>query len=276
MFSLRHILPTLLFALLCTNAIAQPSIEQGNTQTWYGRVNRWGTSQQILLDELDLMKECGVSGYMIEMAGWEQHPAEAWSEEWIRSIGKSYRHLVKNCRKRNLWLFVSVVNDNMGKGKYGDTGPTLESVFDSAQRLVKIIKKCGHKGVIVQPVAETQTPAGRRFEEYCTQELEDFTLVYNGNGGHPKTTPEGYDFRAVHPSHIVSSVADETLVISDHGVIIRELSIDGGLESKGDPAKVKSWVKRLQRQGIAVVGYYAFKYDQFDPATIRALGEALK
>ena len=271
MFSLRHILPTLLFALLCTNAIAQPSIEQGNTQTWYGRVNRWGTSQQILLDELDLM-----SGYMIEMAGWEQHPAEAWSEEWIRSIGKSYRHLVKNCRKRNLWLFVSVVNDNMGKGKYGDTGPALESVFDSAQRLVKIIKKCGHKGVIVQPVAETQTPAGRRFEEYCTQELEDFTLVYNGNGGHPKTTPEGYDFRAVHPSHIVSSVADEALVISDHGVIIRELSIDGGLESKGDPDKVKSWVKRLQQQGIAVVGYYAFKYDQFDPATIRALGEALK
>ena len=276
MFSLRHILPTLLFALLCTNAIAQPSIEQGNTQTWYGRVNRWGTSQQILLDELDLMKECGVSGYMIEMAGWEQHPAEAWSEEWLDYIKKSYRHLVKNCRKRNIWLFVSVVNDNMGKGKYGDTGPALESVFDSAQQLVKIIKKSGHKSVIVQPVAETQTPAGRRFEEYCTQELEDFTLVYNGNGGHPKTTPEGYDFRAVHPSHIVSSVADEALVISDHGVIIRELSIDGGLESKGDPDKVKSWVKRLQQQGIAVVGYYAFKYDRFDTATIRALGEALK
>lgn len=272
----RYYLSILAMVALHLGAIAQPSIKQGNTQTWYGRVNRWGTSQQILLDELDLMKECGVSGYMIEMAGWEQHPAEAWSEEWIRSIGKSYRHLVKNCRKRNLWLFVSVVNDNMGKGKYGDTGPALESVFDSAQQLVKIIKKCGHKGVIVQPVAETQTPAGQRFEEYCTQELEDFTLVYNGNGGHPKTTLEGYDFRAVHPSHIVSSVADEALVISDHGVIIRELSIDGGLESKGDPDKVKSWVKRLQQQGIAVVGYYAFKYDKFDPATIRALGEALK
>ena len=275
MFSLRHILPTLLFALLCTNAIAQPRIEQGNTQVWYGRVNQLTMSRQILRDELNLMKECGVNGYMIELAVWDGVD-DKWSEEWIRSIGKSYRHLVKNCRKRNLWLFVSVVNDNMGKGKYGDTGLALESVFDSAQQLVKIIKKCGHKGVIVQPVAETQTPAGRRFEEYCTQELEDFTLVYNGNGGHPKTTLEGYDFRAVHPSHIVSSVADEALVISDHGVIIRELSIDGGLESKGDPQKVSMWVKRLQQQGVAVVGYYAFKYDQFDPATIRALGEALK
>ena len=141
MFRLRHIFPTLLFALLCTNATAQPSIEQGKTQTWYGRVNRWGTSKHTLLNELDLMKECCVSGYMIEMAGWEQHPAEAWSEEWLDYIKKSYRHLVKNCRKRNLWLFVSVVNDNMGKGKYGDTGPALESVFDSAQQLVKIINK---------------------------------------------------------------------------------------------------------------------------------------
>ena len=276
MLRLRHIFPTLLFALLCTNATAQPSIEQGKTQTWYGRVNRWGTSRQILLDELDLMKECGVSGYMIEMAGWEQHPAEAWSEEWLDYIEKSYRHLVKNCRKRNIWLFVSVVNDNMGKGKYGDTGPTLENIYDAAKQLIKIIKRYGHKGVIVQPEAETQTSAGQRFEEYCKQELKEFTLVYNGSGGHPKSTPEGYEFRAVHPSHIVSSVADDALVISDHGIIIRELSIDGGLESQGDPDKVKSWVKRLQQQGIAVVGYYAFKYAQFDSATIRALGDGLK
>lgn len=276
MFSLRHILPTLLFALLCTNAIAQPRIEQGNTQTWYGRVNRWGTSQQILLDELDLMKECGVSGYMIEMAGWEQHPAEAWSEEWIVRIQKSYRWLLRECRKRKIWLFVSIINDNMGQGKYGDTGPTLEKVYESALQLAYIVKRGGSKGVIVQPVAETQTPTGQRFEQDCRKILENFTLVYNGEGGHPESTPEGFHFRAVHPAHIVSSVADDALVISDHGLIIRELSIDGGLESKGDPDKVKSWVKRLQQQGIAVVGYYAFKYDQFDPATIRALGEALK
>jgi hypothetical protein len=232
-------------------------------------------SRQILRNELNLMKECGVNGYMIELAVWNGVD-DKWSDEWIVRTQKSYRWLLRECRKRKIWLFVSIINDNMGQGKYGDTGPTLEKVYKSALQLASIVKRFGHKGVIVQPVAETQTPAGRRFEEYCTQELEDFTLVYNGNGGHPKTILEGYDFRAVHPSHIVSSVADEALVISDHGVIIRELSIDGGLESKGDPDKVKSWVKRLQQQGIAVVGYYAFKYDQFDPATIRALGEALK
>ena len=274
MARLRLTLTTILTIMLCINAIAQPRIEQGKTQTWYGRVNRWTLSKQTLKDELNLMQECGVSGYMIEMASWGRYSdCELWSEEWIKQIEESYRHLVKECRQRKLWLFVSVVNDNMGQGKYGDKGPKLEAVYNSALQLIKIIKKYGHKGVIIQPVAETQTSSGQRFEQDCLRELKDFLLVYNGNGGHPSHTPEGYHFRATPPSHIVSSVDNDALVISDHGIIIRELSVDGGLESKGDPEKIQMWVNRLQKQGIAVVGYYAFKYADFDPEAIRALGK---
>lgn len=278
MTRLRLTFTTILTIMLCINAIAQPRIEQGKTQTWYGRVNRWTISKQTLRQELNLMKKCGVSGYMIEMACWGRYNDQAlepWSEQWIRQIEKSYRHILRECRKRDLWLFVSVVNDNMGKGKYGDKGPKLEVVYDSALQLIKIIKKYGHKGVIIQPVAETQTSAGQRFEQDCLRELKDFSLVYNGNGGHPDHTPDGYHFRATHPSHIVSSVDNDALVISDHGIIIRELSVDGGLESKGDPEKIQMWVNRLQKQGIAVVGYYAFKYADFDPEAIRALGKKI-
>ena len=271
----RYCFSILVMVALHLGAIAQPHIEQGNTQVWYGRVNQWTVSRQILRNELNLMKECGVNGYMIELAVWDGVD-DKWSNEWIVRTQKNYRWLLRECRKRKIWLFVSIINDNMGKGKYGDTGPTLEKVYESALQLASIVKRGGSKGVIVQPVAETQTPTGQRFEQECRKILENFTLVYNGEGGHPKSTPEGFHFRAVHPAHIVSSVADDTLVISDHGLIIRELSIDGGLESRGNPQKVVTWVKRLQQQGVAVVGYYAFKYDQFDPATIRALGEALK
>lgn len=271
----RYYLSILAMVALHLGAIAQPRIEQGNTQVWYGRVNQWTVSRQILRNELNLMKECGVTGYMIELAVWDGVD-DKWSNEWIVRTQKNYRWLLRECRKRKIWLFVSIINDNMGKGKYGDTGPTLEKVYESALQLASIVKRGGSKGVIVQPVAETQTPTGQRFEQECRKILENFTLVYNGEGGHPESTPEGFHFRAVHPAHIVSSVADDTLVISDHGLIIRELSIDGGLESRGNPQKVVTWVQRLQQQGVAVVGYYAFKYDQFDPATIRALGEALK
>ena len=118
MTRLRLTFTTILTIMLCINAIAQPRIEQGKTQTWYGRVNRWTLSKQTLKDELNLMQECGVSGYMIEMASWGRYSdCELWSEEWIKQIEESYRHLVKECRRRKLWLFVSVVNDNMGKGK---------------------------------------------------------------------------------------------------------------------------------------------------------------
>ena len=262
--------------ILCFNTvIAQPRIEQGNTQTWYGRVNRWPTSRETLRSELNLMKECGVSGYMIELAVWNGVD-DKWSDEWIARTEKSYRWLLRECRKRKIWLFVSIVNDNMGKGKYGDTGPALEQVYNQAKQLALIVKKYGPKGVIIQPVAETQTSAGQRFEQECKTELEVFTLVYNGNGGHPKSTPEGFHFRAVHPSHIASNVADDELIISDHGLIIRELAIDNGLESKGNPTKVKAWAEKLRQQGIAVVGYYAFKHSDFDPDTIRALGDAVK
>lgn len=271
-----HILLIAFAITLYDNSFAQPKIEQGRTQTWYGRVNRWTLSRHTLEQELDLMQECGVSGYMIELAGWGRHDQEPWCEEWLKTIRREYRHLVKECRKRDLWLFVSIVNDNMGKGKYGDTGPALEAVYNYALRLAEIIKQFGTKNIIIQPVAETNTEAGRRFEEHCAENLDSFILVYNGSGGFPKHCPEEFDFRAVHPSHIVSTVPTDALIISDHGLIIRELAFDGGLESRGNPEKVKRWVNRLSQQGVPVVGYYAFKYEEYDPDTIRALGRMKK
>lgn len=268
----------LLFTILCLcfDTLAQPKIEQGRTQVWYGRVNRWTTSRDMLRHELDLMKECGVSGYMIEMAGWAPHQQQPWDKRWLRMIGREYRHLLAECRKRDLWLFVSIVNDNMGKGKYGDTGPALEEVYDYAIQLAKIVKKSGSKDIVVQPVAETNTKAGKDFEQACLVLLDDFILVYNGEYGSPKHIPDQYRFRAIHPSHITSSVPNDALIISDHGLIIRELSTDGGLESEGDPEKVKNWVETLTEKGVPVVGYYAFKYNGLDIATIQALGKGLE
>ena len=274
MRSALRILLTSLAILLLHNSIAQPIIERNNSQSWYGRVNGWHTSRSLLKQELDLMQECGVSGYMIELAGWGHNVGEAWNEGWINAIKREYRHLVKECRKRDLWLFVSIINDNMGRGKYGDKGPALESVYDYAQQLISIIKRYGSRNVVVQPVAETQTSAGRRFEQEVITQLSNFILVYNGDGGSPKRLLESFDFRAVHPSHISSGVPSDALIISDHGLIIRELPTDGGLQSKGDPEKVKKWAEHLRSEGVPVIGYYAFRYNGFDPATILSLGDS--
>jgi len=253
-------------------------VKIGKTQGWYGRVNRWAVSKDVLKKELDQIVKRGCSGYLIEMSGWGSYKNKQWTSKWVDEVKEWYGWLLSECRARKLWLFVSIVNDNMGKGKYGDTGPTLEKAYSCAQKLVDVVMAGGKDGVFVQPVAETQTAAGKKFEQYCIQKLvgKGFKLVYNGSGGHPTKPIAGMGYYAVHPSKIAATNPKDAFVVSDHGLIIRELNIGGGLENHGDPNKVRDWAKRIKAKGCPVCAYYAFKVADYDGDTIKALGEALK
>lgn len=242
----------------------------GQFQTWYGRVNKWRKSRSTLEKDILECAERGVSGYMIEMAVWADN--DLWTDKGLKSLEKDYENILSLCRAEGLWLFVSVVNDNMGKGKYGDKGPALEKVYDKALKLLEIIKKHGKDNVIVQPVAETQTSAGKKFEAAAKSVLAGFPLVNNNNGGQPSGT-NGMNFAAYHPSAISKKVGSGFLAISDHGLIIRELNKGGSLEAQGDPAKVTQWKNNVKAWGCPVCGYYAFLYDGFDKDTIKALGK---
>ena len=251
-------------------------VKQGCTQFWYGRVNRWAVSKDTLKKELDLMAKKGLSGYLIEMSGWGSYKNKQWTDKWVSEVKSWYTWLLTECRSRKLWLFVSIVNDNMGKGKYGDTGPSLEKAYSCAQKLAKVVKAGGKDGVYVQPVAETQSASGKKFEQYCIKQLAGFKLVYNGSAGHPKKAIAGMQNYATHPSSISASNPKDAFVVSDHGKIIRELNIGGGLENHGDPSKVRAWAKKVKSQGCPVCAYYAFKVKDYDAGTIKALAEAIK
>lgn len=273
----------LFFILLIVSAISISGcanvrpIRQGDTQPWYGRVNYWANSKSLVKKETRTMRRYGTSGYIIEMAGWAGSANNRWTEDWLREIDNRYKHLVRHCRKNGLWLFVSIVNDNMGTGKYDDPGIPLSEVFPQAQQLCQIVKKHGNKNVIVQPVAETRTPAGQQFETYCLQNLSEFIMVYNGDYGRPDSMPQGYDYKAYHPHRTVDAVPSEAFIISDTGSIILELSIDSTYDGKGNPDKLKEWFKLVEnRNQPPVCGYYAFKRKDFDKESIKALGEAGK
>ena len=251
-------------------------VVQGSTQGWYGRVNYWTRDKSTLTKELDAIVRHGATGYMIEMAGWADSTGKMWTDGWLKDIESMYDWLLAECRARKLWLFVSIVNDNMGKGKYGDKGPELAKVYDKAQKLVKIVKDGGKDGVYVQPVAETQTSAGAKFEQYCIQQLNGFPLVYNGNGGHPTKIAAGMSAYAVHPSRIAAPNPGNAFAISDHGLIIRELNIGGSISGHGDPVRIRKWASNVKSQGCPVCGYYAFQVKDFDNDAIKALGNSLK
>ena len=255
------------------------SVEIGSTQGWYGRVNFWATSKKILTKELNSIVKNGLNGYLIELNVWtglDGSNKHEWNDKWISEISSMYKWLLEECRKRKIWLFVSIINDNMGKGKYGDTGPTLAKVYDYAIKLVKTVKTNGNKGVYVQPVAETQTTAGKKFEQYCISELQGFNLVYNGNGGYPTKPIAGMQHYAVHPSKISIQNPSDAFVVSDHGLIIRELNIDNSLTTHGDITKVTIWANNVRNRNSPVCAYYAFQISDYDGDTIKALGKVLK
>ncbi len=250
-----------------------PSLSGNSPLYFYGRVNHWADSKSELSRELALMEAGHIDGYMIEMAGWGE---DKWSRRWLRRTARRYRWLLGQCRARGLLLFVSVINDNMGKHKYGDTGPLLEAVEPKVQRLMQIVRTNGPQQVIVQPVAETQTDAGRRMEEYALQTLPGFTLVHNGEGGFPKTVPSGFQYRAVHPAHIDSPVPADAFVVSDHGLIIRELTADRSLDGPADSLRLSIWIDKLRQARVPMIGYYVFQRTQMDTTALRVLGEAIR
>jgi hypothetical protein len=262
------LLSVLLFSACCTTNVAPPGRA---FQTWYGRVNNW-TDVTVTQKDLPACHKYGVDGYMIEMAGWKHNPDEQWTQPWINETAQSYKRLVKACRKNGLWLFVSIVNDNMGLHKDGDKQPHLEKVIPQAQQLAQIIKKFGPRNVIVQPVAETQTPAGEDFQRYCINYLKGFTLVYNGQVGFPSDTIAGMPFMAVHPAFMDTPIPQGALAISDNGSIIKQLAINHSGDGKGNPALLVQWATHVKACRALVAGYYAYRCHDFDEEAIKALG----
>ena len=256
-------------------------IQIGKTQTWYGRVNYWWKDRSLWQKEMDCLVKNGGSGYMIELAGWESNVKDKnkwWMDSWINEQLDLYSKIHSDAKKRGLWLFVSIVNDNMGSGKYGDTKRfTVSSVYNKCIKFLEGVIKDGKDNVIIQPVAETQTTGGKKFEAYAKSQLaaKGFFTCYNGNGGHP-TSSSGFNFYAVHPSKIDASNPSNSFVISDHGLIIRELNKGGSLVAHGDVNKVKKFVQNNKKKGCPVVGYYAFQVQDYDEDTIKTLGQALK
>ena len=254
------------------------SIGYAKKQTWYGRVNNW-KNMSVTEKDIILCTGVGVSGYMIEMAGDLPGTTDAkrgWTKAWLNDIDKKYTQLVKMARAAGLWLFVSIVNDNMGQGKHGDISPRLAKVLPMAKQLAQIVKKNGTNNVIVQPVAEIQTSAGVEFQKYCQNELKKFTIVYNPNSGYnPKIT--GWKYKAVHPPKILTTCQKDTLVVSDHSMIIKELAADGKYDGTVNKSKLVLWFNKIfAKCGCRVVAYYAFQRKNHDKNTIKALGDSIK
>ena len=246
----------------------------GRLLTGYGRVNCWASGgKQALRRDICRCAANGVAIYHIEMAGWADTSAYrlvVGSDERMRETKALYTFAVGLCRSFGMWMFVSIVNDNMGSRKYGDPGVPLSKAMSEAADLAACVRNRGKDNVLVQPVGETQTAAGAAFTAYCLRDLHGFTFV--NNAGSRPSSSAGMQHFAWHPFKTadIAKAPRGALIVSDTGSIIQELG--HGLDGAGKPDHLKAYVAACRKAGARAAIYYAFKRRAHDSAAIEAMG----
>lgn len=273
-----------------TPKIVQPPSIGSGTQYWYGRVNYWTENATLLVQEVSLMKSVGVSGYIIEMAGWgssamRQTTSTQQYKNYIALIDATYAHLLNLCRQNGLWLFCCIVNDNALSSKHGNKAVDPKHYYnDVAHDLLKIVLKYGPENVVVQPISELSSDRvknhpGPAWQKSAISKLKaaSFKTCNNDEYGRPGGYA-GCNYKAWHPNKIShlpggNTKKTNTFMVSDTGGIISELN--GGancdkVDANCKPSKVKEW--RTKCKGFAVCGYYDFKRKSFNQDAIKAMG----
>lgn len=252
---------------------ARVVLEEGRMLRLYGRVNDWPwIEESILLDEVAALDRAGWDGYLIEMGGaarWDGHPeAEARA-----IIGERYPVLVDALGDRGMVLLNSIQNDNAGKGKYGDRSPPLSDQVSFSTWLVSLVAAVGRPDVVmVQPVAETESPAGFDLENYCAAVLTNFTLVNNA-GSRPDEKPSWAHYNAAHPWSI-AEIYPEDVVINDTSTGIIELDASGDMSGPTNPDQVSRFLDRCEEAGAFASGVYVFSHTgAIDLATIQGVSK---
>lgn len=248
-----------------------PSIGGGGTLTGYGRANYWAAAgKEELRRDVEACAAAGVAIYTIELAGWAETSVFGDAKR-LADAQALYEWLVGQCRALGLWLLVSIANDNAGSGKYGDRRIGLGRATADLHALAECVRKCGPENVLVQPVAETRTDAGRAFEAHCVALLKGFALV--NNAGSRPTGAGAMKHFAWHPFKVadIAGAPEGAFVVSDTGSIVLEL---GGrsLDGPGNATALKRFVAAVKARGCPAAVYYAFKRRAHDAAAIKALG----
>ena len=159
-------------------------------------------------------------------------------------------------------LYLTLVNGNTGSKKYGDAGVKLsayaDAIWKAAARIAELMKS--HPRLFVTPVGEGGIGPDPAFDaavqSWFLANAPVGRLVNNWDGA--PSGKAGMGFRCVHPSGTGDSGSGDAWVMSDHGLLIRELN-GGALYGSADVARTAAYAKKVVDAGRRFIFYH------FDP-----------
>jgi hypothetical protein len=191
-----------------------------------------------LVDPWDLAKTLSDSkctATSIEFMGWDGCQKNGY-ENGAGSLEKPYKELLKACRHYNVVVFVSILNDNKGSGKYHDNRRPLSAYAAECERAARIVMENGSDGVWVQVVSETQTSYGRSFEARWVPLFNDAGFVTVCNDGARTSRPKhGESLSAWHTCNAGNPGPSGPILIPDCGTAISAYTKGGIYGSELDP-----------------------------------------
>jgi hypothetical protein len=215
--------------------------------------------------------KCGCNVTSLEFFGWSTTIPLG---NGLEPLKNPYLKALKAARKYGGWLFVSVCNDNQGSGKYGDKNPPWSEMDGLAKEAIDWLASLGPKGQIIQPVSETQSEWGRRFEAWAIGRLNESGIISVYNRASRPTAPAlGATRNAYHPFKVNDVATPDDIIVTDTGTILNAL-VHGGIyggDFKDDA--VYDYARRVRQVGQRDLIVYAFTgVKEFDIGACKAVG----
>jgi len=238
----------------------------------YGLVNNW--SAQNADSYMEKLVKNNVQCMAFEFFEWATPDKFAA----VDNLLKKFEKYVIGAKKRKLLLYVTILNSNIGSGKYGDPGiPSNKyttQIMKVADKLASWMKS--NKNIFVTPCGEGGAQSkmashDKKFQEYCKSIMPRSQMVNNW-GSRPDST-DGMAYLCQHPAKTTSPC--KSWVMSDHGLLIAELN-GGGLYGNCSYAITMPYAKKLKKANKAFIYYHFNKNGSIDMEALRSLDDAQK
>lgn len=238
----------------------------------YGLVNNWSAQDPVKF--INLLSSYKIPCMAFEFFEWGSPEKFAKVDELITKFKK----YIDASQSKKIILYVTLLNSNLGSGKYGDAGITADkydkSIKKAAAQLANWMKV--YKNIYVTPVGEggsqTKTKAyDKKLQDLCKATMPKDKLV--NNWGARPTSTDGMAFLCQHPSSVSASFNSKSWIMSDHGLFIRELN-GGDLYGTANYDVTYKCAKGLKDRSKTFIYYHFDKNGKIDETAMKAIKAA--